>query len=64
MIFVKKLYKGNLHSHSTLSDGTQTPEELKELYKANGYSIYTLREYLEQGDKFDEKYNSKTCKQY
>lgn len=32
-------YKANLHCHSTLSDGTLTPEELKELYKSQGYSI-------------------------
>ena len=31
-------YKVNMHSHSTLSDGHQTPEELKEIYKAHGYS--------------------------
>ena len=32
-------YKANLHSHSTLSDGRLTPEEMKQLYKSNGYSI-------------------------
>lgn len=32
-------YKANLHSHSTVSDGTLTPEEMKELYKSRGYSI-------------------------
>ena len=32
-------YKANLHCHSTLSDGTKTPEEIKELYKSLGYSI-------------------------
>ena len=26
-------YRGNLHTHSTVSDGGLTPEELKELYK-------------------------------
>ena len=41
----KNLYKGNLHSHSTLSDGTQTPEELKELYKANGYSFIAITDH-------------------
>ena len=30
-------YKLNLHSHSTLSDGHFTPEELKEIYKKEGY---------------------------
>lgn len=32
-------YKANLHSHSTVSDGARTPEELKALYKSKGYSI-------------------------
>ncbi|MBO5285331.1 MAG: PHP domain-containing protein [Clostridia bacterium] len=32
-------YKANLHSHTTLSDGQWTPEEMKEQYKAQGYSI-------------------------
>ena len=32
-------YKANLHCHSTVSDGSLTPEELKEVYKAQGYSV-------------------------
>lgn len=32
-------YKANLHSHSTVSDGTLSPAEMKELYKSHGYSI-------------------------
>ncbi|MBE6715975.1 MAG: PHP domain-containing protein [Ruminococcaceae bacterium] len=32
-------YKANLHSHSTVSDGTLTPAEMKELYKSRGYSV-------------------------
>ncbi len=32
-------YKANLHTHSTVSDGKLTPEEVKEYYKSNGYSI-------------------------
>ena len=32
-------YKANLHSHSTVSDGQLTPEEMKELYKSRGYQI-------------------------
>lgn len=32
-------YKANLHCHSTISDGTKTPHELKELYKQMGYSV-------------------------
>ena len=32
-------YKANLHSHSTVSDGSLTPEEMKALYKSAGYSV-------------------------
>ena len=38
-------YKVNMHSHSTLSDGKQTPEELKELYMAKGYSAIAYTEH-------------------
>ena len=32
-------YKANLHCHTNVSDGTLSPEEVKELYKSLGYSI-------------------------
>ena len=32
-------YKANLHSHSTVSDGELSPEQMKELYQSHGYSI-------------------------
>lgn len=32
-------YKANFHCHTNLSDGTLTPEEVKELYRSLGYSI-------------------------
>lgn len=32
-------YKANLHCHTNISDGKQTPEEIKEGYKQNGYSV-------------------------
>lgn len=32
-------YKANLHCHTTVSDGTWTPERVKEEYKKRGYSI-------------------------
>ena len=34
-----QFYKANLHSHSFLSDGKLTPEEMKNLYKSHGYSV-------------------------
>ena len=34
-----KFYKANMHTHTTVSDGKLTPEEIKALYKSRGYSI-------------------------
>ena len=38
-------YKANLHTHSTISDGSMTPEELKNFYKQQGYSILALTDH-------------------
>ncbi len=38
-------YKGNLHSHSTVSDGMLTPEEVVALYQKNGYHFLSLSEH-------------------
>lgn len=40
-----KFYKASLHTHSTVSDGKLTPQEVKELYKARGYSILALTDH-------------------
>ena len=38
-------YKVNLHTHSKLSDGSFTPEELKAMYSAEGYSAVALTDH-------------------
>lgn len=38
-------YKGNLHSHTTVSDGRLTPEQAVELFRENGYSFLCLSEH-------------------
>ena len=38
-------YRANLHSHSTLSDGKLTPQELKEAYRKQGYSILAITDH-------------------
>ena len=35
----KTWYKGNLHLHTTVSDGVKTPEEAYELYRSRGYDF-------------------------
>ncbi len=44
----KKFYKANLHTHSVLSDGKLTVEQIKEEYKKRGYSVvaFTDHEHL------------------
>ena len=37
--------KGNLHSHSTMSDGKLTPEEMKEAYKHHGYDFLVISDH-------------------
>ncbi|HIS68357.1 MAG TPA: hypothetical protein IAA58_03190 [Candidatus Gallacutalibacter stercoravium] len=39
------LYKGNLHTHTTLSDGRFSPEDTAELYRKNGYSFLALTDH-------------------
>lgn len=43
-----QFYKANLHSHSTVSDGRLSPEEMKAAYMEQGYSIiaYTDHEVI------------------
>lgn len=38
-------YKANLHGHTTLSDGSFTPEEVKDIYKKHGYSIIAFSDH-------------------
>ena len=42
-------FKGNMHCHSTVSDGALAPQELKELYRAHGYHFiaFTDHEHVE-----------------
>lgn len=40
-----QFYKVNMHSHSNLSDGKQTPEQIKEAYKAHGYAAVAFTEH-------------------
>ena len=46
----KKQFKANLHSHSTLSDGQLTPEEMKAAYKDHGYSILCISDHEAAND--------------
>ncbi len=40
-----RFYKANLHSHSTVSDGTLTPAQMKALYQSRGYSVLAFTDH-------------------
>ena len=42
---VERYFKANLHTHSTISDGKLTREEVKEAYKGLGYQILCLTDH-------------------
>jgi len=41
----EKYYKANLHTHTNVTDGALSPEEIAELYKAKGYSILSITDH-------------------
>lgn len=46
-----RFYRGNLHTHSTRSDGALTPEAVVEAYRARGYDFLALTDhFLERFD--------------
>lgn len=52
-------YKANLHCHTTVSDGSLTPEEVKEQYKSHGYSIIAYTDHdimIDHDDLRDEEF--------
>ncbi len=51
-------YKGNLHCHTTVSDGSLTPEGVVELYKSHGYAFLAISDhniYTDFGSRFDSE---------
>ncbi|MBN2335263.1 CehA/McbA family metallohydrolase [Candidatus Bathyarchaeota archaeon] len=38
-------YKGNVHAHTTVSDGTRTPETLVKIYKEAGYDFLSITDH-------------------
>ena len=52
-------YKANLHTHTTCSDGSKTPEQIKEIYKAQGYSVLAYTDHdvmIDHSDLNDEAF--------
>ena len=44
-LFGKKRYKINLHTHTTLSDGHRTPEEVARIYAEQGYDAVAFTDH-------------------
>ena len=42
---VPRYFKANLHTHTTVSDGRLTPQEVKDAYKARGYQIIAFTDH-------------------
>ena len=53
--FGKKWYKGNLHTHSTNSDGRLSPEEVIGLYREEGYDFLALTDHWFMGEERQEQ---------
>ena len=63
----KSFYKGNMHCHSNLSDGSFSPEELKEIYKDRGYSFLAITDhefFVNHKDLDDENFITITSAEY
>ena len=46
----KPFFKGNLHCHSTNSDGKLTPEEVKAFYASRGYDFLSVTDHRKIGE--------------
>ena len=49
----EKWYKGNLHMHTTCSDGAYTPAEAAKLYKILGYDFIALTDHFYRNEAFE-----------
>ena len=45
-----KWYKANLHTHTTTSDGLQSPAEVAEAYRKAGYHVLVLSDHYKTND--------------
>jgi hypothetical protein len=46
----KPFFKGNLHCHTTMSDGKLTPEECKAFYHSRGYDFLAVTDHRKTGE--------------
>ncbi len=48
-------YKGNLHLHTTMSDGALTPEEVIDRYRNAGYSFIALTDHRQENPAWEDR---------
>ena len=56
---VKRYLKGNLHTHSNISDGFLSAQEMADLYRENGYQILCMTDHnviVDHSDKNTEDF--------
>ena len=56
---VKRYFKGNLHTHSNISDGFLSAQEMADLYRENGYQILCMTDHnviVDHSDKNTEDF--------
>ena len=41
----KRWFRGNLHTHSTVSDGLKTPDEVIRIYRNEGYDFLAFTDH-------------------
>ncbi len=46
----KKWFKGNIHTHTTTSDGRKTPKEAIALYRENGYDFLAITDHWKMSE--------------
>ncbi len=68
--YMKKWYKGNLHCHTTNSDGKSSPQRVASYYKSLGYHFLGISDHNhltkleEYGDNLDENFIGIPCCEY
>lgn len=54
-----RFYKANIHTHTTISDGKASPEEVKSIYKSDGFSVVAFTDHnilLDHSDLNDDEF--------
>ena len=62
-----RFYKANLHNHTVVSDGHETPAEIKSIYQAQNYDVIAYSDHdimVPHGDLTDDRFLALTAFEY